>query len=107
MRWPEPGMLPDVADFAVITPALDETARHLIGIEPFEELAALSHSLIDLSGPRRTAAALEALVVRCTEALANLSTRTQAIADTTMMGARSYETMENSILHTLTTFPPR
>jgi len=107
MRGLEPGMVPDVADFAVITPALEENARHLIGIEPFEELAALSHSLTGLPGPPRTAAALEALVVRCAEALTALSIRTRAIADSTMSSARSYEAIEGSILHTLTSFPPR
>lgn len=107
MRCLEPGMVPDVADFAVITPALEESARQLIGIEPFGELAALSHSLTGLAGPPRTATALEELVARCAEALTALSIRTRAIADSTTSSARSYEAIEGSILHALTSFPPR
>lgn len=105
MRRPDPGMVPDVADFAVNTPALQENARRLIGIEPFEQLAAASRLLTDLPAPLRTAAALDALIARCAEALMALSVRTRAIADSTTTGARSYDAIEGSILHSLTTFP--
>lgn len=103
----EPGMLPGVADFAVNTPALDENARRLIGIEPFEDLAAASHSLASLPGPPKTAKALDALVGRSAEALMALSIRARAIAVSTMSSSRSYEAMEGSILHSLTGFPRR
>lgn len=105
MRRSDPGMVPDVADFAVITSALEENARNQIGIEPFQELAAASRSLTDLPGPLRTAAALDALIARSSEALMALSIRARAIADSTASGARSYEATEGSILHSLTTFP--
>ena len=105
MRRPDVGMVPDVADFAVITSALEENARQLAGIEPFGELAAASRSLTDLPGPPRTAAALDALITRCAEALMALSIRTRAIADSTASSSRSYGAIEGSILHSLTTFP--
>lgn len=98
-------MVPDVTDFAVITPALEENARQLIGIEPFEDLATSTHPLTGLTDPLRTAAALDALVARCAEALMTLSIRTRTIADSTASSARSYEAIEGSILHSLTTFP--
>lgn len=105
MRRPDPGMVPDVAAFAVITASLHENARQSIGIEPFEALAAMSHSLTGLPGPLRTAAATDALIARCAEALMTLSIRTRAIAESTVDGARSYEAIEGSILHSLTAFP--
>ena len=98
-------MVPDVAEFAVITPALHEHAREVIGVEPFGDLATVSRSLTSLPGPLRTAAALEGLLARCTEALVTLALRSQAIADSTAGSARSYDAIEGSILHSLTTFP--